>query len=655
MKKSFFCTILILTFLPIFVFGQSNKDILFSVAGKPVEVEEFEYIYKKTNGPQATYSRESIEEYLDLYIKFKLKVQRARDMELDTITALSRELEDYRRQLADTYLVDKEVTDKLLGELYDRMQVEREVAHILFKFKPNANTQDSTEVRDRAARVMEMLKKGGDFDRMAVGQSDDQNAKETKGNIGYLSAMLPNGFYDLENAIYQTPVGQVSGIVESPMGLHIVKVLNERPARGEIEVAHILIRDSENSPVKDAEQRIIQIWTELKDGANFEVLASERSEDLTSASKGGHLGFFGINRYEQSFEDAAFSLTMDGSFTNPVKSRIGWHIIKRISQKGIDPLPKIKSRLQGQIKQDQRFDRSKRNMIAKIQQDAEFKENPAVLQQYIQTLDNEFLSYKWKGSDIPKQTMFSLKNDMSVNTDDFTEFLLRNQRKRLQMSRDSNVYETSTVLYQEFIDESMIKYAERKLEVKYPEFKALMREYEEGILLFEAAKLLIWDKASQDTIGLTAFHKKNNSRYMWDERAQIADYKINTTNPKLADKIYKFASKKTADKVLKKFNKKEEVITVQFRTIEKANSNTIVNLNWSANSITSLEQIEQGPNYVFSKVEKIIPTKPKTLNESRGPAIADYQDHLEKEWIDELRSQYSVEVNQNVLNRMIRN
>jgi peptidyl-prolyl cis-trans isomerase SurA len=653
MKKAFFCTVLILTFLPNFVFGQSNKDILFSVAGKPVEVEEFEYIYKKTNGPQATYSRESLEEYLDLYIKFKLKVQRARDMQLDTIMALSRELEDYRRQLADTYLVDKEVTDKLVVELYERMQIEREVAHILFKFKPNANAKDSAEVKDRAARVMEILRKGGDFDRMAVGQSDDQNAKETKGNIGYLSAMLPNGFYSLENAIYHTPIGKVSEIVESPMGLHIVKVLNERPARGEMEVAHILIRDSENSPIKDAEQRIIQIWTQLNDGASFETLANEYSEDLTSASKGGHLGFFGINRYEQSFEDAAFSLTMDGTYTNPVKTRIGWHIIKRISHKGIDQLPKIKNRLQGQIKQDQRFERSKRNMISKIQEDAEFNENPEVLQQYIKTLDNEFLSYKWKGSEIPTQTMFALKNDMAINTDDFNEFLLRNQRKRLQMSRDSNVYETATILYQEFIDESMIKYAERKLEVKYPEFKALMREYEEGILLFEAAKLLIWDKASQDTIGLTAFHKKNNSRYMWDERAQIADYKIKTTNSKLADKIYKFASKKSSDKVLKKFNKKEEIVTVEFKTVEKTNTKMLGELNWNANSITALKSIDQSPNYTFSKVEKIIPSKPKTLNESRGPAIADYQDHLEKEWIDELRSKYSVEVNHKVLDRMI--
>jgi peptidyl-prolyl cis-trans isomerase SurA len=657
MRVPFFLFLLIGTGLfsnKVIAQSPSPQAVLFEVAGKPVEVGEFDYIYRKTNGAQASYSRESLEEYLDLYIKFKLKVQRARDMQLDTITALSRELEDYRRQLADTYLVDKEVTDKLVEQAYQRMQVEREVAHILFKFKANANASDSAVVLDRANRVLEMVQKGSDFERMAVGQSDDQNARENKGNLGYLSAMLPNGFYDLENVIYETPVGKVSGFVYSPMGLHIIKVLNERPARGEIEVSHILIRDPENARVEGAEQRIIQLWTELKDGAAFDALANRQSEDLTTASKGGYLGFFGINRYEQSFEDAAFSLAEDGDISNPVRTRIGWHIIKRISKKGLEPLPKVKARMQAQIKQDGRFEQARRVMISSIQKEAMFEENRNVLDEYVATLDNEFLSYKWKGTEYPPTTIFKMDGKTGISTEDFTEFLLRNQRKRLQMSRDSNVVETAMQLYRDFVDESMIKYAEKKLEVKYPEFKALMREYEEGILLFEAAKMLIWDKASQDTIGLEAFHKANNQRYMWGERAEILDYRILGQDAKQAEKIKAYARKHNPAKVLKKFNKKGEVVNVVSRLVEKSNTRELENITWTSGFTTEMEWAEKEKVHSFSKVERLLAPAPKALNESRGPAIADYQDYLESQWVSELKSKYDVKVNEAVFKSLIR-
>ncbi len=657
MRVSFYLFILGFTMIfcaPLSAQTPTSETVLFKVAGKPVEVGEFDYIYKKTNAAQANYSRESLEEYLDLYVKFKLKVQQAREMKLDTITALARELEDYRRQLADAYLVDKEVTDKLVEQAYSRMQVEREVSHILFKFKANATAADSAVVVDRANRVLEMVSKGSDFERMAIGQSEDQNARENKGYLGFLSAMLPNGFYDLENAIYETPVGKVSGLVYSPMGLHIVKIWSERPARGEMEVAHILIRDPENSPIEGAEQKIIGIWTELNDGAAFETLASQYSEDLTTASKGGYLGFFGINRYEQSFENAAFDLPADGAVSNPFRTKIGWHLVKRISKKGVDPLPKIKSRLQAQIKQDGRFESARRQMISSIQKEAGFSDNKNILNAYIGSLDQEFLTYKWKGSEYPTSTLFQLDEKTNVSTADFTEFLLRNQRKRLQMSRDSNVVETAMVLYQDFLDESMIKYAEKKLEVKYPEFKALMREYEEGILLFEAAKMLIWDKASQDSVGLAAYHKANPQRYMWGERAEMIEYIITNTDAKVAEKIRAYAQKNSPVKVLKKFNKKSDVVQAITRTVEKNNASELDPMPWIAGSMTDMIIIEKDNFYSFKKVERLMEPTPKALNECRGPVIADYQDHLEQEWVNELRAKYKVEINTQVFESMIK-
>lgn len=654
MKWTLILFLSFLSFTP-FLQAQVQDPVLFTVEGVPVHVSEFDYIYKKTNGNNADYSNASIQEYLDLYIKFKLKVQKAKEMELDTIASLSRELEGYRRQLADSYLVDKEVTDKMIEDVYKRMLTEREVAHILFKIKPNATNQDSTVAIARAQRAIDALKTGNDFAKIAKGSSEDPTAETNGGNLGFLTAMLPDGFYAFENAIYNTPVGQVSGIVYSPMGVHVLKILSERPARGEMEVAHILIRDPENMPIEGAAQKAQKAYDLLKSGQNFEEVALDMSDDKITSSKGGYLGFFGINKYEKAFEDAAFALTKDGEFTKPVKTRIGWHIIKRMGQKGIEPLPKVKSRLQSQITQDSRFEEGKKQMIDRIKKDAGFKEDPAALNEYINTLDMDFLSYKWQpNNELPVKTLFSLGSTNHTNLD-FNEYLLRNQRKRLQVARDSQIQLTAMLLYNDFVSESCIKFEEAKLEVKYPEFKALMREYEEGILLFEATKMLVWDKASQDTVGLSKFHSANREQYMWDERAEWMMYTLTDVDEKTAKKIYEFAKTKTPEQTQKKFNKKKKVIvTTELRMIEKANAAQMSGVQWSAGSISELKKLGENAIYNFSKVENILKPQPKSLNEARGYIIADYQDYLEKEWVNSLRAKYKVKINDDVVKSMIR-
>lgn len=654
MKWTLILFLCIFSFTP-FLQAQVQDAVLFTVEGVPVHVSEFDYIYKKTNGNNADYSNASIQEYLDLYIKFKLKVQKAKEMELDTIASLSRELEGYRRQLADSYLVDKEVTDKMIDDVYKRMLTEREVAHILFKIKPNATNQDSTVAVARAQRAIDALKSGNDFAKIARGSSEDPSAETNGGNLGFLTAMLPDGFYDFENAIYNTPVGQVSGIVFSPMGVHVIKILSERPARGEMEVAHILIRDPENMPIEGAAQKAQKAYDLLKAGQTFEEIALDMSDDKMTSSKGGYLGFFGINKYEKAFEDAAFALTKDGEYTKPVKTRIGWHIIKRMGQKGIEPLPKIKSRLQNQITQDSRFEVGKKQMIDRIKKDAGFKEDPAALNAFVETLDMEFLSYKWQpNNELPVKTMFTLGTTEHSNLD-FNEYLIRNQRKRLQVARDSQVELTARLLYTDFVSESCIKFEEAKLEVKYPEFKALMREYEEGILLFEATKMLVWDKASQDTVGLSKFHAANRENYMWDERAEWMMYTLSDVDEKTAKKIYEFAKTKSAEQTQKKFNKKKKVVvTTELRMIEKPNASQMTGVQWSAGSVSELKKLAENPIYNFSKVENIQKPQPKSLNEARGYIIADYQDYLEKEWVNALRAKYKVKINDEVVKGMIR-
>lgn len=234
-------TILAFCFISLSI-AQSNDPILFSVENDAVRVSEFKYIYGKTNGNKADYSKASVEEYLDLYTKFKMQVRRAKDMKLDTISALQRELDTYRKQLADSYLIDKEVTEKLIREAYDRSQKDVNFSHILFKIPKNGNAIDTMLSFQKATDAYKRLEKGETFEEVAKQVSEDDASKEKGGAIGFITAMLPNGFYDFESALYNTPSGKYSKVVRSPMGYHIVKVTQTRPARGEIEVSHILVR-----------------------------------------------------------------------------------------------------------------------------------------------------------------------------------------------------------------------------------------------------------------------------------------------------------------------------------------------------------------------------------------------------------------------------
>ncbi len=651
MKKSFLFFLLFLSILTS-TFGQKDP-VLFTVAGKPVHLSEFNYIYTKTNGIKADFSRTSVEEYLDLYTKFKMKVARAKEMQLDTIPALQEELSGYRRQLADSYLTDKEVTEKLVKEAYDRMQKDVSISHILVRIERN----DTVAAWNVINNIKQKLNNGSDFETTAKEFSQDPNTQKNGGLLGYLTATLPDGFYALENAMYATPVGKTSDVVRSPIGYHIIKVNAVRPARGEIEVAHIMFRKNKDGiPQLFAKQKADSVYTELKRGGNFETMALQLSDDGNSNAKGGYLGFFGIGRYEIAFEDVAFSLANDGDISAPVESSIGWHIIKRISRKGIQPYDVMKSRLKAGIQQDSRFDLAKKAMIERIKRENNFKDTPSVLAAMIKQIDSTFLTFSWKKPDnMTNQELFVLGNT-PYTTSNFAEYLVTNANRRLSyaVSAKNDLGTITNMMYGDYINENVLAFEETQLENKYSDFKNLMREYEEGILLFEAIKMNVWDKASLDSVGLEKFHQTRKDKYMWNERAQIITYMVSDSIKNDVEKVHAFAAKNDVKNVLKKFNKKKNYITFSEETVEKDKNKALQSLNWKVGSITKPELEASDKTWRFYKIDKITPATPKTLKEARGFVVADYQEFLEKQWMDELVAKYKVEINQEVLKSIIK-
>lgn len=653
-NTSIFTAFLVVIVLSVFssLSAQTQNDpVLFTVEGKDVPVSEFEYIYQKNNRDDANYSRSSIDEYLDLYVKFKLKVQRARELQLDTIQSLQDELGGYRNQLAKSYLNDKEVKSRLVQELYQRMQSDVHLAHILIKVSNNAKGEELSKAQAKIDNAYDRLKAGESFEKVAKEISEDSNTKDQGGDLGYLTAKFPNGFYAFETAAYSLKPGEFSKPVRTALGLHILKLHDKRPARGEVDASHILARVGEDgSESKKAEQKINQIYKNLEGGADFEELARSMSEDSESAPKGGYIGSFGINTYEQIFEDAVFNLPEDQEYSKPIRTSLGWHIVKRVKKKDIPPFEAVERKLEGQITRDERINIARESMVGTIMKESGFRADSAVLENILEKLDQSFYTYQWTAPELREATLITFDDGTTATNTEFMRWLRINARSRLRLDKEAGLDKALYAMFDDFTETQCLAYEERNLERKYPEFKALMREYEEGILLFEVTKMAVWDKAAQDTAGLNKYFQAHRDKYMWPERLLITEYTLDSNAIDKMPKILKWEKKMDPSSLAQKVNKKEEILSFQTRKIDQKD---VGDLPWTAGYISEPMKTPAG-TLQFTKVEKIIQPEHKNLNEARGYIIADYQDQLEKEWIADLKSRYEVKINEPVVEKLIK-
>ncbi len=627
--------------------SQTTDPVLFTIDNQAVQASEFSYIYAKNNRDDADFTEKSLREYLELYTKFKLKVREAYAMGLDTIPQLQTELAGYRKQLADSYLTDKEITDRLVTEAYNRMQEDVQVAHILIKTNPNVAT-DTLAAYTKIQAAYKRLQAAESWDVVVRQTSEDNPTKETGGDLGYVTALLPNGFYAFETAAYDTPVGKYSMPIRTSLGYHVVKVTNKRPARGELDIAHILLRvKTDGSDDKAVKTRIDVVYAQLVAGERFEEEAKKVSEDKATAERGGAIGPIAINQYEKSFEDAVFALANDGDYTAPVRTRLGWHIIKRTRKRPTLTLEQAKRKIETQISRDERITSARQTMVARIKKEAGYAKDENVYNQFVSLAGADLQTYKWQVPDIAPATIMTLGGDKYTNID-FGNYVRNNARTRMGLPKGTPNAEIFDKVYTEFVNEKALFYEEKNLADKYPEFKSLMREYEEGILLFEATKINVWDKASKDSTGLETFHAAHRNDYMWDERLEIATVTLDSASMSQLSTIKKWAAKKPLNVVAEKATKKGIGMQVTRKVYQKEDQ-LPEGIIWAAGQKADLPD---GKGFV--SVEKIIPPTPKTMDDARGYIIADYQDQLEKDWVAALQAKYPVQVNDAVLMSLVK-
>lgn len=638
--------LLLLCGSPRFILAQDAKNpVLMTIAGTPVSKSEFEKVYRKNNNKEGAYDMKDVREYLELYINYKLKVKEAEEEKLDTSLTFINELKGYRKQLSQPYMTDKEVSDALIKEAYDRMLKDVRAAHILINVAPDALPKDTLQAYNRALKIREMIVKGADFEKMARDSSNDPSAKENGGDLGYFTGMQM--VYPFETAAYTTKPGQMSMPVRTKFGYHIIKVIDIRDAQGEIKVAHIMIKSPANSPdsiALQAKAKIDEIYAKLKAGEKFEDLATKFSDDKGSAKTGGALPPFGTGRMVPEFEKAAFALKNDGDFSEPVKTSYGWHIIKRLEKKPIPSFEDKKNELKNQVAKDSRAEISKNSMIARIKKDYNFKEVPKNKDLFVAALDTNLLNGEWTPEKVSgmNKPLFTL-GTQTYTQEDFAKYINNHQSKK----QNTTPKQVGYTLYNQFVEESCLNYEESQLENKYPEFKSLMQEYRDGILLFDLTDKKVWSKAVKDSAGLVSFYETNKTNYMWDRRLDAIIY--TSANADIASKTRKLIKKKKPlVEILTTINKDSQLnLNTKDGKFLKGENEIIDAITWQKGLSPDMNR---NNSVVFVDVLNIIEPTSKTLDEAKGIITADYQNYLEKEWIKELRTKYPVTVDQDVLN-----
>lgn len=678
------------------LFLNAQDPVVMTINGRPISKSEFEAVYHKNSGRDAQSNR-SVKEYVELFSLFKSKVFEAESLGLDTLLTFKNELAGYRRQLAAPYLTDKNTNESLLTEAYERMKTEVRASHILFRLDETALPKDTLEAWTRAnlvrnailgkfpspaditnydkllrnTQVVAATLKNRDssiykvklnairnlqqfyqlsddkFTAIAPKTSDDASVLDNKGDLNYFTAL--DMVYPFENAAYNTKVGELSPVVRTKYGYHIVKVTDKRPARGEITVAHIMVKipkDAAEQDKQSSKAKIDEVYGKLKAGGDFSELAKQYSDDKQSSERGGLLQPIKSGRFPKAFEDAAFSLKADNDISEPVQSPYGWHIIKRIKLKSLQPFDEIKNELKARVTRDSRSQMGRSALIARVKKESNFKENPAALEAFRKVVDSTYLQATWKADRAAKlgnKDMFSL-GSRAYKQDEFAKYL----ESQMTFHSPTDVFELVKNSYRNWVNDMVVAYEDSQLEYKYKDFANLYREYRDGILLFDLTDQKVWSRAVKDTAGLRKFHEENKMKYLWDERADASLYKC--LNETVANDVRKMLKAGKGEKdILAAINKKSAQNLSVDNIMYLKGENKDLDASW-VKGVVPVNAKDRDNKVVVYVINNILPKSPKTLAECRGNATADYQTYLETEWLAYLKSKYKVVVNEEVLN-----
>jgi len=622
--------------------GQTQVDragqVLLTIDRKPVTLGEFEYLYHKNNSQQMV--PQTIDQYLDMFINYKLKVAEAEAAGIDTTATFLSELRGYARDLAQPYLTDHTVEQKIIDDIYNRLKEEVNVSHIML-FTGNTPAERETN-RTRLDSLRTVIMNGGDFESIAAQYSIDRASRDRGGNMGYITAMrFP---YTFEDATYNTPVGQLSGVIETPYGYHIVKPIDRRPARGQVLVQHILKLTRGMSPgqVAAKHHEIDSIHTLLAAGADFDDMAARESEDPGSARQGGRLPWFSTGRMVKPFEDASFALK-DGELSEIIESDFGYHIIKRLDSKELESKEELTPAIREAIAQDDRGSLPRRAALERFKK----KYNLVMNRPAIAMVESVIRSNG--GYDSVTMERFG-SMPVSVATFDGDGKVLLTQvvagMSPMKGMSPDQAFDVFTRRMNAMVDEAITNRAIDDMADDNADYRNLLKEYRDGILLFEISDRKVWSRAKEDTEGLDRWFRSHRDRYTW-ETPKFKSYIIFATSDSILNVANRFlAENKTEGKYLAATLRQlcGRDVRVE-RVIAAKGENAIVDylgFNGEKPSPT-------GKWVAYVAYQPVILDAPVEVADERGAVTADYQSFLEESWIKDMRSRHKIKINKKVL------
>ena len=649
------------------------------VAGEKITVADFEQVYAKNNGGWDAAAKTSLEEkqkFLDLYVKFRLKVKEAYAKGYDKDPELQRELADYRKNLGISYMLDQEITGPAIEQMYKRRSEARRASHILIRLNENPSPEDTLKAYNTIIALLDSIKKGASFESVARNNSQDPSAQYNGGDLYYFTSgmMVP----EFEDAIFTLKVGELSW-VRTQFGYHVVKVTDLQKNQGSIHVSHIMKRLSPQPTPEDsakAAEELLAVRDSILKGGDFAEFARTMSDDTFSGQRGGDLGFVDRGRTVREFDDVMFKMK-DGELSGIVKTQFGLHLVKRHETRGVAPFKDIEQSLRTEY-QRSRFQYDYDRMIEKIKKTYQFARNESALNAFAAAVDTAKTTAdaQWDSSitaSVRDQVLFTYG---TVKTTVGTVISQVNEVPELRALPLKNPQSIETIA--DKIGTNLIaEYHARQMEGKFPDFARTMKEYEDGILLFKAEQEHVWNKVQPTDSALRSYHAAHSSMYTWPDRINLQEIHVKTDS--VAKLVLKSLNGYTVDSLVAK-KKRTRSRTPQFDTLKIAvasisfdsaaalyntrgttkdargvwglvpvTTNDLTSRGWHMNSKDSLQYFPFEGGFSFTKVIEKDPAREKTFEEAQSEVSGAFQEYETKRlsdgWYETLKAKYPVVLN----------
>lgn len=638
----------LLVFIAVFVsniYAQSNEEnVLFVVDDEPVYVSEFLRVYNKNLDLVQDESQKDVDEYLNLFTNYKLKIKEAITLGLNEKDSYKRELNTYRTQLAKSYITDSKVTDALIEEAYQRISYDIKASHILIKIPENASPEDTlvaykniSKLRDRAL--------GEGFDKV---RKEVHNGQTVFGeDLGWFSGFRM--VYKFESVAFNTPVGKISQPFRTQFGYHIINVQDRRESRGERTVAHIMVINKEgDSLAEKPEDRIQDIYKKLNQGEDFEALAKQFSDDKSSAPKGGMLSPFSSGQISApEFEDAAFGLNNIGDVSQPFKTQYGWHIVKLYNKKLIPPFDDIKPELEQKVKRDSRSKLIDEALHNSLKEKYKINNEQPALTYFVSILNDDYFKRTWSlpADFTGNKPLLKIGNKQLAYTD-FGIYLVNQQRNTQSKSSLKSLVAKQ---YEAFVNSNLVTYQEANLENESEEFANIVGEYRDGLLLFDLMETTIWNAAKTDSTEIQNYYSAHKNNYVLPKR--IDAVVASSAKQKTLKKVSKLLQQGMAlDQIKSLVNSNDEVQVIFTSDIMDASHQALPKDFKFKKGVSKV--MNHNNAFVVVNVKEVLPETQKTFDEAKGAIISDYQTFKEENWINELKEKYKVKVNKEALSKV---